>query len=265
MARLCFYALLTVVLLGIRSPDLRADTTELDRRLIEIDMQRNGHETPSQRLEQECLALIPKFSAPAEKGRIFAQIAANYAQDGLKTPDKTIEYARKALDEPLDAATRSLMYVYWADGLQARLGAAAASQAAARREIATVCLRGLKSIMDHGVPESPVDLPTVDRFEHGGDVNDPELRALAERHQRQLEARRDALLLNELHMFRGILIDKCAILFATAPDDEPAEVATGVFTIEQQRADVLRRIRERISTLKLAKTAATTKAAGNRH
>jgi hypothetical protein len=203
---------------GLGAGPLLADDDALGRRLNQIDMERNGLMTDTNKLVNECLKLLDENSSSKDKGEVFAQVAVIYAQNGLTEPEKAAEYCEKALKNPLETTTAAQMYVFWADALQVKHRHASRGEfSAARRETAVICLRGLKVILDQHVPDKRQALPLVQRFDCESPPDSPEHQRLSRKNQEQVAAREKVMAQNTLILHRDALTEKTRVLYSRSP------------------------------------------------
>jgi len=253
MNRIAKHAILVLLCSGLTATTLRADTADLGRRLAQIDRQRDGLNTPSQRLESECLALLKQHATPKDKGMIYAQIAMVYAQNGMTAPDKTVEYCKKALEFPLDLVKRCDLHIFWADALQIKHRRVPRGQRdEARREIARVILRGLDIVLRQNPPPTALPLPAVNKFDAGDEAT---LQDLLARNRDELAARERVRLQNEMVRCRDILVEKCVIVYTGVrnADNELRELAETLITDEQRSQSFFRLLeqsRKKVQTLR---------------
>lgn len=218
MAPLIECTLLIAVCYAVNPGSVRAD--DVRQHLAAIDRQRNGLQTDTESLEKKCLALLNQYTAAPDRGRIYAQIALIYAQAGLKDPDKTAAYCKRALEYPLDTTTGVQMYMFWADALQVKsAGVSKEDFVVARIEMVTKSLRGLKLILQENPPKEVQPVPAVDRFDCTGLDDDPICRELAQKKKEQIAARERIMLHNTLVHDRTSLTEKIVELNAHDPVD----------------------------------------------
>jgi len=245
MNRLAKYTIAVAVCCGSAAGAAWADAGDLQRSLAAIDMQRSGVTTPSEKLEAECLALLEGSRTPEEKGMIYAEIAVIYAQNGMSAPDKTVEYCRRALELPLELTKRCQVYVFWADALEVKHRAALREKSGeTQREVATVCLRGLNTILDHRPPQTAQTVPVVHKFDCPPD--DPAYQELVRRSQEEIAAREQVMRQNDLVLYRGMLIEKLLRL--------QREMGGGETELETLARDVLddpQKVREVVDLVRL--------------
>ncbi len=250
MNRLVKCTLLITVCCASSAASVRGD--DLRKHLAEIDMQKGR--TKTEKLERDCLDLLDEYSSPADQGRIYAKIAHVHAQTGLKDPDKTAEYCEKALEYPLDLVIRVQMYGYWASALhsacsrQVHWGESPWDEFPdVRKEIAAISLRGIKLILDQGIPGERQPLPRVDKFScHPPDSLS--CQELVKRNKEQVRARRKARLENDLVSHHKILTEKCVYLYSQEPVDrkELEVLAREVLGDEGAVAELVARVASQI-------------------
>ena len=153
---------------GIAGGAARTDTDETDRKEIlgkrlqairgdAIDV--SGAERASA-LETQFLALVVDHNSPEEKGMIYAAIALECGGQGSRDPNdrdmllgKTIEYANRALDCPLETVTRCTVYHRLGGAMLLKGRFSAKDQwEQARRDSASILLAGLKLALENGAP-----------------------------------------------------------------------------------------------------------------
>lgn len=233
---------------------VRAD--DLRQRLREIDGQIEGSNTDTKKLERQGLNLLDQYTSPEERGRIYAQIAHVYAQSGLKEPDRLGEYAEyceKALQYPLDVVAAVRMYGYWASALWSGSRRQVHSRESpwdqfreARREIASLFLRGMKLILDQGTPAEAQPLPMVGKF-RCRPVDSPECQDMVKKHEERRRARARVMLENDLVLRRKMLIDHCVHIYSQEPvaTEELAVLAREILRDEDAVTELLARVASR--------------------
>lgn len=203
----------------VQGTDLLATNSSLEKRLSEIEVQRNNTLTSVEALEQQCLKLLKKFQEPSQQGRIYAEIAYIYAQDGLSSPHKTIWYSRKALEYPLDVDVKSRVYVHLADALQL-LYHNAQNEDTSRalwKEGVKACMFGLKFLLIQNLPDKRQELPIVSPFSYDGHRDDSIYTELLRKNQEQMAARDRIMMRNTLILHRNALIEKCIYFYSREP------------------------------------------------
>lgn len=200
--------------------------SSFDERLALIRSRNIGTATDLQKLEAECLQLIETPRSPQETGTIYATIAFIYSDKGYSSrqdirASRGIDYCKKALGYPLDPVTTCQMYVVWADALQTKYrGVSDPGFSVARREIAVVCLVGLKIPLDNDAARETQKLPVVNRYDYVGPADDLEYNRLRQKHNEEVAARKKAIRENVLSSCRTALKEKCVNLYTQPPYDK---------------------------------------------
>ena len=212
-----------------------------------------GRGTDWARLEAECLELIEDFNSPANLGKIYATIAGIYSDTGFTSKDvqlpKTIEYAKKALEYPLDVPTKCHMYGRWADVLIVKaLRGPQEDMVEKRREAIVPILQGLKLALDYNAPKEMPKPLAVDLFTLRGDINSPANQKMLKKHEEQVAARKKADFLETLYFKRESLMRKCITLYSQKPYDTN-ELIDFASKILSKRKDV---VEELVSELRAA-------------
>lgn len=179
-------------------------------------------------LESRALQLIKDHNTPSEKGMIYATIASVYSDRGFGPGDegktrasKTVEYARKALENPLGVLTACRMYGRLTDGLNAASRGQVPNDRwpEARREAIVPCLKGLKLALDNKVPKErptpPPRVPLPNILGGGGRAGEEKRR----KYEEYLTAYRGYRYLDELYEERWALTQQCAGLYSSEPYD----------------------------------------------
>ena len=186
-------------------------------------------------LRTTVLELLKDHNSPEDKGKIYAKIASMYAGHGYSSPNdiriaKTVEYCRKALEQPLDLITTCEMYSRLSDSqIAPYLDGPEIEFTKARKEAIVTCLTGLKLVLDNNVPNELKKPPggggfyTVD-----GDPNNPEYRRtieeLRKKNELSLAERRKWEFEQKLYILRRASIDGCAGLYAYKPPYDTNEL-----------------------------------------
>lgn len=191
----------------------------LDEQLWKTEELRKGRDTPFEEVEKICQSLLQEYTTPEEHGRIYYQLAHVYAQSGLVKPDKTIQYAEKALGYPLESVKRLRLYLYWGDAIQVtHAGVRGKQLVAARKEAVMPYLMGLKETLGHGLSEKRPELPVlVDRQRYSGPPDTEEYHKARRMVEQQVQARK--LAKQQYHMFelRDSLTNQTAYLYSRFP------------------------------------------------
>lgn len=168
--------------------------------------------------EYSCKALLQKYNKPEEQVKIYYQLASTYAQTGLVIPNKTIEYARKALEYPLEPLKVVLLYIYWGDAIQvAHRGVHGQELVTARREAVMPYLEGLKETLKYDLPEVKPELPVISVFNYDGPTDTDEYRNMIRKQKEQVEAREKAKFQCDMIQYRDTLIGQINFLYTRFP------------------------------------------------
>ena len=136
-------------------------TPPLNADLARFDALRAGEDTPFDKAEALAASLLEQYKSDLEHGRIYAALTHLYGQSGSEP--KTIDWARKTLEYPIDPRVRLRMYEYWGDAAFLKdFRELRAGSPAACRGIALPYLLGLRQAMRYNLPEETPDLPRLD-------------------------------------------------------------------------------------------------------
>jgi hypothetical protein len=204
----------------------------LARRLIEIRADgRTATEDPCA-LEARCLQLLADHNAPSQRGMIYATIASVYSERGYPSSlgqkkqqqrlAKTAEYARKALEYPLDVLRACKMYGALTDAII--IGGRRGPKDKwldVRREAIVPCLMGLKLALDNKAPKDRPSPPlaTIRHVLSGSRTFVPQDANEVARREQQSAARKQYERLRELYMQRRALTERSVALYAEEPYD----------------------------------------------
>jgi hypothetical protein len=201
--------------------DLRAELSRLDGL-------RKGTGTDFAKVDEVGRTLLKKYPGPKEQGQIYYWLAHVHAQSGLVHPERVMEYARKALEQPLEPLQVPRLYVYWGDAIQ--VGRAKDPPAERRKWSAVIYLAGLREVLEYSLPAKAPELPVIKRASTlrlgRGGINEETRRRLAE----QVAARRKAEFVREMVQHRNILVGQLAGLYqqGNVAPDELRQLAAGV-------------------------------------
>jgi hypothetical protein len=242
-----------VALVALLGPGPPAAAQDLDRELQKLNGLRKGRETPLAAVDQLGAELLRKYPDPKSQGQIYYQLAHVYAQSGLVQPERTIDYAKKALEFPLEPAQRLRLHVYWGDARQ--VANPREPFVAKRREAVRPYLEGLKETLKYELPEKPPELPPVFKFDaepQQGPVYDK----LVREHRQALAARRRAELQGELIMHRDVLTGQIAGLYSRRPfdPDELEQLASSVLDDPAAVARLKKAVEAAVAKVPPAKT-----------
>jgi hypothetical protein len=198
-------------------------TLPMEAAIVELDGMRAGRETPFDRVEARAAELAKQFSTPEELGRIYAQVAHVYGQSGC--PPKTIDWAQKALQQPLEPITRLRMQMYWGDATYLKHAKEIRAGAAASRRAALLAyLTGIEEATTYSLPDKAPELPVVEMV---GNVDPPDP-GLLEKHRKQVQARVVAEFAREMVFFRDVLIRQVAWQGLLGPASERERIETAL-------------------------------------
>ena len=198
---------------------------QLDQRLAAIRAQNKGEGTDWGQLEIECLRLLKEYNSPEDKGKIYVAIAFIYSETGFARKDiqlpKTIEYCQIASRYPLDVATACLIYGRWAGALESEYRDLKGEEfTAARREIVTLYLTGLKPLLNMDLPNKRQKLPGGGMLlDYSGPRTDPAYQKRLKENEAQRKARKKIMLENKLIYYRYVFKQKCIDLYRKKPVD----------------------------------------------
>jgi hypothetical protein len=200
--------------------DLRAE-------LSRLDAMRRGTGTDFAKVDEIGRTLLQKYAGPKERGQIYYWLAHLHAQSGLVHPERVMEYARNALEQPLEALQVPRLYVYWGDAIQ--VSRAKDPPAERRKWSAVIYLAGLREVLEYSLPARAPELPAIKRVlvRNGRGGIDEEARR---RQAEQVAARRKAEFQRDMVQHRDILVGQLAGLYQqgfVAPD-ELRQLAAGV-------------------------------------
>ena len=194
----------------------------LEKQLARIRFSERGKDVNLPTFEARCLELLVDHNSPSEKGKIYATMTLMYAEKGFISAQdprvaKTIRYARKSLEQPLDVLAGCEMYSRWAGGLIAQSRNYSESHFSEQRsKTIQVCLKGLKLALDNGAPaERPQPPEPVFRLHMSMDTEGYEP-LKAEREQR-VQAWEEYELLSDLFLVRWSLERNCVTLYTRRP------------------------------------------------
>jgi hypothetical protein len=206
-----------------------ADPNEvLKKQLMEIRAGGRTIAEDSAALESRALQLIRDHNTPSEKGMIYATIASVYSDRGFGSSDegqrragKTIEYAKKALDYPLDVLTACRVYGRLTGGLSATgmRGAPKDRWREVRREAVVPCLKGLKLALDNKAPRERPKPPPQVPIPSGPTFDERVLEEWKRKHEGHALAVKQYWYLSELYEQRWALTQRCAGLYSSEPYD----------------------------------------------
>lgn len=247
-------ASVVVVTYAATGIDVEDREESLAKQLLEIRAANRTASIDPNVLEMRCLELIEDHNTPAERGMIYASATFVQCERGFGRASeralrvaKTIQYAQKALEYPLDTLTSCRIYGYYCDALStASLATPEKERGQGRRQAAIACLEGLKIALDNDAPgEMPTaPLPVVyNAFGFNGEMSE-EVTRMAET---QKVERDEYKRLRELFLQRRALIDRCVTLYAREPH-EIEGLRSVVLDILSEHGEVATEIIHRVET-----------------
>lgn len=229
-------------------PTAVADPLESD--LNQLEMSRGDFMTQrpngafiynTTQLEARYLTLLEHYPEKEEKARVYFALVDMYCQTGLTDPDSAVQYAHRALALPLDPQLQIPLYHKLGDAMQVQnRGVTGAELVRARKEVAVPYLKGIKLALECGLPELPLEVPVVPRMDASEGVDQD----LLQQHQQQVEARRQAQLVNRMVQDRAICGDQLVFLYTRRPyaTDELRAMASEILGNEKTVAQLVARV-----------------------
>jgi hypothetical protein len=194
----------------------------LQQRLDKIIGGNKGEISGLDKLETDCLALLDDYKSPAQKGKIYAQIAVTYSQHRFTLKNnggipiaKSIEYSKKALDLPLDVITSCEMYGTLASSMVAESSKSEDQFVELRREAIVFCLKGLKLALDNNAPDVFPSVPAVGIYHIS--PKSPNYERMMKKHQEEVNARKKWEFEYQLYMQRQDLVGLCRAMYLHKP------------------------------------------------
>jgi len=179
-------------------------TPPLAGELARLDAMRDFQMTPFDEVEVKANKLAKIYAAPDEQGQIYAMVTQVYGQSGGSP--RTIYWAKKALEYPLEPSIKVRMYEYWGDATYGKNSHEIRQGSdSAKREAALPYLLGIREVLRYSLPDAKPELPAVGRFR--ADPPDPVLEL---KHRKQVQARVVAVFIREMIDLRDVLISQLA-------------------------------------------------------
>jgi len=175
-------------------------TPALTGQLVALDRMRAGRKTPFDAVEKRAKELLTRFTSPPERGRIVAAVAHVYGQSGC--PPRTLVWTQRALELPLDPATRVRTYEYaYSATLLKTKPSSRRETPEGRRELLRPSLFGLRETQRYDLPATAPELTSIT---HTRDESEQTARL----HRRQVQARVVSRAVREMTTFRDIHRDR---------------------------------------------------------
>ncbi|MBN2456452.1 MAG: hypothetical protein JXB29_07975 [Sedimentisphaerales bacterium] len=216
-------ALLSTISITGFSMEVNDPNEILQKRLAEISVRNKGKETDLTKLETDCLALIQDYNSPAQKGKIYAEIAKTYSKKGFDGRNdvritKAVNYCKKALEQPLDVITACEMHGRLTDSMIVSFRTLPQSQfVELRREAVVFCLNGFKIALDNNAPKEQQPSPAVGIYNI--EPNDPDYKKVMEKYQAELADQKKWEFESKLYFQRQVLTELCVCLYSHKPYD----------------------------------------------
>ena len=208
-------ALVVLALVATDTYLARCDDT-LPKELRQLEQLRKGKDTPLDEVERRGRELLKEHASPEEQGQIYYHLVNVHGQSGMAHPELVVEYAKHALQCPLEPGQRLRLYVYWGDALM--IGNMHAANESKKpfpeiRKLAVVpYLEGLKDAQKYNIPQHRPKMPMAELF----DVSPPN--PDYERIQdEQIAAQKRARIEQELWDHRRILTGQIVYMYARKP------------------------------------------------
>lgn len=229
---------------AVTNPVLAGTSDDLPAALRALDQLRQGHKTPFAEVDRRADELLRKYPDPKDQGQIYFELVQVYGQSA-GPPQRIIEYAKKALQLPLEPSQRFRLYTYWGDAV---LLLKPAEPLADRRRAATVVfLDGLMQLRKFNLPEKPPEIPLVTLY----DLDDG-AREAEEQYRRDMAAVEQAHFVRAMIRHRDVLTGQIVWLYARKPfaTDELRELATKTTKDPQLVARLVKAVEAKIKSTK---------------
>ena len=210
--------------------------------LQKLEGLRDGLNTPLDLVDKTGAEILNKYSAPTDRGQIYYQLAFIYGQSGLRRPEKLIEYAKKAMDLPLEEDQRLDLFIYWGDAQ--RFADPKSPSAERRKKAATVYLDGLRETQELNIPAKAPRVPIGMMGDVSG--NPKMVAAWQKRQQEAAEAQQRAKAQIELVKIRDVLMNQVVDLYTAAPF--ATDEMIGLASKKQLNPTVIDALVERVNT-----------------
>jgi hypothetical protein len=197
-----------------------------------LEQLKRGRETAFDQVEAKGAAMLAKYPAAEDRGRIYWTLAGVYSQTGQQIPEKTILYCKAALDCPISPIKRRLaLYNWWGDAILAlHRGPSGVELVAARRQAVMPFLMGLRIAKDASIPDVPLNAKSPPLIDGSADSGDGQLGTRLAERERQVAEVMAAKERDEAVPSRDALVAQVAFLYASAPyaNEELKRLATEV-------------------------------------
>ena len=242
---ICLLILICVAISSLSPIDV--DNLELRIQLNEIYTLAADTTNSKELIESKYLDLLKKTNILEEKGLIYFFMARTLRKVPNKPYKKIIEYSKSALQYPLDIETKAFTYVILTEALS-KDSYNKGLMIEDRKEIAEICLNGLKLLKMENLPKEIQDLPGVSMLTIAGPKDDPEIQKKFKIHEQQVEERKRIEQQNTLIMYRKSLIGKCISIYSYKPYDneEFRETAMEYLNDEEYVNEIMEKLNNKI-------------------
>ncbi len=215
------------------------DKPSLSQSLESLDKLRNGRATRFEEVEKIGAKLLDHYKTPADRAKIYFQLAHVYAQSGIDMhPDCVTKYGNLALEIERDPIQRSLLQIYL--GCAAEVEAGDKTFSEKRLKATKLYLAGYKEAIALKLPAEAPELPGVEKI--AVEASDPETAKVNRaRHEAQMNARKAAEFLRAMVQNRDILRRQVLELYRREPaaDNELRDIAEQVLGNRKSVEDFL--------------------------
>ena len=186
---------------GPWSKEFRQDISEIDR-------------TTGQNEEAGLLSMLDKYKKPYEQAEIHYQLAILYNQlEGMIDHSKAVEHFAKVQEFDIPPPARAMSHVLCGDSFRIRKD---------YQEALSQYLHGLSGCLKYDLPDTPPELPSIGRYRVSGPPDDPSVKAIHEKREKQLAARKRAMFERDMIKHRDVLERQLATLYDRVPFEEAA-------------------------------------------
>jgi hypothetical protein len=191
-----------------------SEARELSIALRNLDHLRKGDKTSFDEVEHRGAELLKKYPDSKAQGHIYYELAHIYAQSGLARPQSAVDYAKKAMQFPLEPQQKIRLYGYWGSAVYILNQKKTLSE---KRQMATVVfLDGLTQLQKMKLPDISPETPIIDLdnsdISTAGDAEN----AMNQNHDLQT-AVDQARFLQEMVRYRKSFISQIVWLYSREP------------------------------------------------
>jgi len=193
----------------------------LQEAVTELRSLREGPATRFDQVDATLDRLLKDYTQPADVATLYYHAAQVYSDSGLLQPQKTIVYAKRALEyADLDPKMRQRTFTCLGDAMQvSHRGVTGEALIQARREAVVPYLQGLKELLQYKLPAAPPALPTVQGFDYTGPTNTALYQSLKRQNEEQAKARDAAVFLKEMLLCRDTQTKQICYIYSRFPFD----------------------------------------------